>query len=80
MLEGSTYQLGDFSIEITKGPEWNQHPVFDHPSKQHFNTSIYAPIPLAPEQMWQAKGRSVEMRSNGRGHSRGDLGTGSTID
>jgi mannosyl-oligosaccharide glucosidase len=53
-LEGSTYNLGEYSIEITKGQ--GDHPIFSHPSKQNFDKSIYATIPVPPEQMWQAKG------------------------
>jgi mannosyl-oligosaccharide glucosidase len=55
-LEGSAYALGEFSIEVTKGPETNRHPVFSHPSKTHFDNSIYAALPVPQEQMWLAKG------------------------
>jgi hypothetical protein len=46
--------LGEYSIEITKGK--GDHPIFNHPAKTHFDKSIYATIPVPPEQMWQAKG------------------------
>ncbi len=56
-LEGNSPELGSFTLEITKGPDSNAHPVHRHPS--------YASKPLqrtfaqsyqVPEQgLWQTK-------------------------
>jgi mannosyl-oligosaccharide glucosidase len=55
-MSGSTPTLGDFSIQVTKGPESNQHPISEHPSNPRFDRSIFAGLPLEPEKMWEAKG------------------------
>jgi len=55
-LQGATANLGEFTLEITEGPKSNNHPVFTHPSKTHFDKSIYAAVPLQPDDMWKAKG------------------------
>lgn len=75
MLEGSTYNLGDFSIEITNGPGTNHHPVLKHPSKSHYDKTIYCAIPVPPEQMWQAKGQFMKNAVDNRGNRSRDLGT-----
>ena len=67
VLEGATSSLGEFSIEITKGPETNRHPVYSHPAKQRFDETIYSAIEVVPEQVWQAKEAIVgEISENAR--------------
>jgi mannosyl-oligosaccharide glucosidase len=61
LLEGATHNLGEFTLEITEGPKSNRYPVYSHPSKTNFDKSIYAAVPLQPDEIWKAKGSSILM-------------------
>ena len=57
-LEGSSLELGDFTIDVTNGPNTNTHPRFDHQSSKDkpLDRSIVASVAFPEEQLWQAKG------------------------
>ncbi|CAG8386505.1 unnamed protein product [Penicillium salamii] len=57
-LEGSSMELGDFTIEVTNGPSNNAHPRFEHQSSKDkpLERSIVSSVSFPEEQLWQAKG------------------------
>lgn len=56
MMEGSTVELGGFTLEITKGRS-NQHPPPNHPSyaTRPLDRTIVASLQVPSENIWQAK-------------------------
>lgn len=57
-LVGSSNELGDFSLEITEGPETNSHPPATHKSyaDKPLDRTMVTSVQLPEEQIWQAKG------------------------
>lgn len=57
-LEGYSTELGDFTIDVTTGPETNSYPRYNHPSStdKPLDRSIVASVAFPEEQLWQAKG------------------------
>jgi mannosyl-oligosaccharide glucosidase len=57
-LSGYSSELGDFSIDVTTGPDTNKHPRFDHPSSANrpLTNSLVGSVSFPEEQLWQAKG------------------------
>lgn len=57
-FEGSTNQLGDFTLEITKGPSSNKYPASTHPSysAKPLDRTMVASLQTPDESLWQAKG------------------------
>lgn len=57
VLEGSTTELGDFTLEVTEGPESNKHPPPTHPSyaEKPSDRTIVASLRVQEENVWQAK-------------------------
>ncbi|KAL4905315.1 hypothetical protein BDW74DRAFT_21357 [Aspergillus multicolor] len=56
-LNGYTTELGDFSIDVTTGPQSNEHPEFDHPSydDKPLDRTIVSSFAVPPEHTWQSK-------------------------
>ena len=56
-MAGSSNELGDFSLEITEGPETNSHPAPTHKSyaEKPLDRTIVASLQTPDEQIWQAK-------------------------
>lgn len=57
-MEGSSNELGDFTLEITEGPESNVHPPAMHKSyaSKPLDRSIVASLQVEDANIWQAKG------------------------
>jgi hypothetical protein len=58
-LKGSTPDLGDFTIDITTGPDSNSHPVHSHPSyvDKPLDKTIVSSYFISEEaSLWQTKG------------------------
>ncbi|KAI9778325.1 MAG: Processing alpha glucosidase I [Geoglossum umbratile] len=57
-LKGITPDLGEFVVDITKGPESNSHPVHSHPSYEDkpLDRTIVHSLSEEAGGMWQAKG------------------------
>ena len=57
-LAGSSNELGDFTLQITEGPESNSHPPATHPSyqKKPMDRTMVASLRLPEEDLWQTKG------------------------
>ena len=66
-LKGRTPDLGDFVIDITKGPESNSHPVHEHPSREDrpLDRTIVSSLSIEPSNLWQTKG-TLDYTSDGR--------------
>lgn len=58
-LKGVTPDLGDFSIDVTSGPDTNEHPKFTHPSYQEkpLENSFVSSLEMPQEHLWQAKSK-----------------------
>jgi mannosyl-oligosaccharide glucosidase len=58
-LMGYTTELGDFSIDVTAGPETNEHPEHGHPSYEDkpLDRTLVSSSTIAPENLWQVKRR-----------------------
>jgi mannosyl-oligosaccharide glucosidase len=56
-LKGMTPDLGEFSIDITPGPDSNRHPQIDHPSsiEKPLDRPLIASLQSPPEHLWQVK-------------------------
>lgn len=77
VMEGSSNELGDFTLEVLEGPETNRHPQPSHPSydKKPLDKSIVTSLQVPEENMWQAK--CMSSHQNIRDSRAGaDLGTG----
>ncbi|EFQ97264.1 mannosyl-oligosaccharide glucosidase [Nannizzia gypsea CBS 118893] len=56
-LGGSTPSLGDFTIDITRGPDTNAYPPRMHPSydERPLDRTIVSSMNVPPEALWQGK-------------------------
>ncbi|KAL9094095.1 MAG: hypothetical protein Q9165_003510 [Trypethelium subeluteriae] len=56
-LNGQSPDLGQFKIEITKGPETNGHPEYSHPSyvDKPLDRTFVDSLQVPPEALWQSK-------------------------
>lgn len=57
-FSGHTPDLGDFSIDVTDGPETNGHPFHSHPTYEQkpLDHSIVTSATMPSEHLWQSKG------------------------
>lgn len=57
-MEGSSNELGDFSLEVTEGPETNVHPPPSHKSyaSKPLDRTIVSSLQVEDANIWQAKG------------------------
>ena len=60
-FKGYSSELGDFSIDVTAGPESNEYFEHDHPSYQEkpLGKGIVSSATMPQAQLWQAKGMSL---------------------
>lgn len=77
IMEGSSNELGDFTLEVMEGPESNGHPRPSHPSDANkpLDRSIVTSLQVPEENMWQAKRTSRYPYDRCRRH-RANLRTG----
>ncbi|KAF9891311.1 Processing alpha glucosidase I [Aspergillus nanangensis] len=56
-LTGYTPELGEFSIDVTKGPESNEHPENDHPiyEEKPLDRTWVSSLTVPSEHIWQTK-------------------------
>ncbi|KAL4927481.1 mannosyl-oligosaccharide glucosidase [Aspergillus undulatus] len=56
-LKGYTSELGNFSIDVTKGPRSNGYPEYDHPSYEDkpLDRTLVSSMAVQPEHTWQTK-------------------------
>ena len=56
-LKGQSNELGDFAIEITRGPDTNQHPAATHESfaEKPLDRTMVASYQVPEEAIWQTK-------------------------
>ncbi|KAL9045911.1 MAG: hypothetical protein Q9214_001133, partial [Letrouitia sp. 1 TL-2023] len=56
-LEGSTSELGEFTIDITDGPVSNKHPPQQHKSyaAKPLDRTMVASLQVSEQNLWQAK-------------------------
>ena len=56
-LKGHTLDLGDFTIDITRGPETNSYPPRRHPSydEKPLNRTIVSTLQVPADALWEAK-------------------------
>ncbi|RJE25152.1 mannosyl-oligosaccharide glucosidase [Aspergillus sclerotialis] len=54
---GRTPDLGDFSIDVTTGPESNGHPFHSHPTYENkpLDRTLVSSVNMPPEHLWQPK-------------------------
>ncbi|KAL9102254.1 MAG: hypothetical protein Q9163_002590 [Psora crenata] len=66
-IAGSSNELGDFTIEITEGPESNSHPPATHPSYKDkpMDRAIVASMQVPDEELWRAKCTSNAIMRSG---------------
>jgi mannosyl-oligosaccharide glucosidase len=59
ILAGNTPELGDFTMDITRGPDTNDHPYHSHPSyaDKPLDRTIVSSVQVRPEALWQGKSR-----------------------
>lgn len=57
---GNTPDLGDFSIDVTAGPETNGHPFHSHPTYEDkpLDRTLVSSETFAAEHIWQSKGHT----------------------
>ena len=57
MMDGSSTELGDYTIEVTEGPDSNTHPPVTHPShaEKPSDRTMVTSLQVPDENMWQAK-------------------------
>lgn len=60
-MGGSSNELGDFTLEVTEGPDTNRHPRAIHPSDMNkpLDRSIVTSLQVPEGNMWQAKRTSM---------------------
>lgn len=59
VLEGQFPQLGEFKLEVTRGPETNQFPNKAHQAafkEQPLDRTIYSSMKVQPKDIWRTKG------------------------
>lgn len=56
-MQGSSNELGDFTLEITEGPNTNAHPPPTHPShaEKPMDRTLVDSLQVPGDQIWQAK-------------------------
>lgn len=56
-LVGFTPELGNFMLDVTAGPESNEHPIHDHPSyaDKPLDLTFVSSIHVPPDNLWQVK-------------------------
>ena len=59
-MSGNTNELGDFTLEITEGPDTNKHPPPAHKSyaDKPLDRTFVASLQASDDTVWQAKGTS----------------------
>ena len=64
---GQTPDLGDFSIDVTAGPESNGHPFHSHPTydDKPLDLTFVSSGTFPPEHIWQSKGTSMSLNPQG---------------
>ena len=57
IMEGSTNELGSFTLDVTEGADSNIHPYSNHPSfaEKPLDRAIVASLQAPDENIWQAK-------------------------
>ncbi len=57
-LKGESQELGDFTIDITAGPDTNKHPAETHKTygEKPLDRTMVASMRVPENAMWQAKG------------------------
>lgn len=57
VMEGSTSELGGFTLDVTEGPDSNRHPFSRHPSsaEKPLDRTIVTSLQVPDENIWQAK-------------------------
>lgn len=61
-MQGQTFELGDFTIDITAGPETNQHPPRTHDAygSKPLDRTMVASFQAPDEVIWQTKRTSYQ--------------------
>ena len=61
VMDGSGEGLGDFTLEVTRGPEKNRYPPPTHKSfvDKPLDLSIVTSLQVKEENLWQAKGMLI---------------------
>jgi mannosyl-oligosaccharide glucosidase len=56
-FNGQTSELGNFKIEVTRGPESNNYPHSSHPAyaEKPLDRTFVGSLQLTPETLWQTK-------------------------
>ncbi|KAK5014468.1 Processing alpha glucosidase I, partial [Cryomyces antarcticus] len=56
-IKGQSNELGDFTIDITTGPDTNVHPTHQHPAYQDkpLDKTIVHSVQVPEEALWQTK-------------------------
>lgn len=56
-LKGYTPDLGSFTIDVTTGPESNEHPQHSHPSyaEKPLDRTLVTSLQLPSEHLWQTR-------------------------
>ncbi|KAH8695112.1 putative mannosyl-oligosaccharide glucosidase [Talaromyces proteolyticus] len=56
-LKGVTPELGDFLIDVTRGPDTNEYPSFTHPTfdDKPLDRTFVSSLEMPQEHLWQAK-------------------------
>ena len=67
ILDGSSQELGDFTMEITEGPESNKHPPPAHPSysEKPSDRTIVTSLQVQDDGMWQVKNLMFQKMKEG---------------
>ena len=64
-LTGNTPDLGDFTLDITRGPSTNKHPPHVHPhyDERPLDRTFVATTTIPEEKLWQGKGKVLSAPS-----------------
>ncbi|KAK5162459.1 hypothetical protein LTR04_003695 [Oleoguttula sp. CCFEE 6159] len=62
-IKGQSNELGDFTIDITTGPDTNVHPTHQHPAYQDkpLDKTIVHSVQVPEEALWQTKRGSMQL-------------------
>lgn len=65
IMRGHTQELGDFQLEVTRGPESNSYPASDHPSagERPLERTMARSGSVPEEHIWQAR-RTLNQRTD----------------
>lgn len=68
-LGGSTPELGDFTLDVTRGPSTNKHPPRMHPSydEKPLDRTFVTSTHIQDDGLWQGKGKTLLWLSFGQG-------------